>query len=242
MLLRCRRRHAARPPRRSGRRPCAAADSEVIGSWKMIEMRAAADRAHLGAVAVELGDVDRPAPWSRGSSNRIEPDGDGRGARQQAHDRLAAHRLARARFADQRQRAAGRDGRTRRRRRRAAMPSCTPKSTVRFSTRSRSFIPSLPDPPREMPIASEIGARRLAQRQARRLGGARGPLDDIVKAVERGIDLDRAAAGRADGELHPAVGAVALGREVAELHAVEPVHSTSVPAGPSAQSVSGPST
>ena len=37
-------------------------DSEVIGSWKMIEMRAAADRAHLRPVAAELGDVDRRPP------------------------------------------------------------------------------------------------------------------------------------------------------------------------------------
>ena len=51
------------------------ADSEVIGSWKMIEMAPPRMRAHLRAGAIELGDVDLAAALTRGSSNRIEPDG-----------------------------------------------------------------------------------------------------------------------------------------------------------------------
>ena len=69
---------------------------------------AAADGAHLGPGAVELGDVDRVA----GLARVLEQDRagrDARGTRQQAHDRLAADRLAGAGLAHQRERAAGRD-------------------------------------------------------------------------------------------------------------------------------------
>jgi hypothetical protein len=69
---------------------------------------AAADASHGGPRAVELGDVDNafldPRILEQDRARR-----DCRGARQQTHDRLAAHRLARARFAHQRDGAARRD-------------------------------------------------------------------------------------------------------------------------------------
>src|SRR5262249_50542608 len=71
---------------------------------------AAADGAHLGPGTVELGDVDRAVLLAARIAEEDRARRDGRRARQQAHDRLAAHRLARTGFADQRQRAAGRQG------------------------------------------------------------------------------------------------------------------------------------
>ena len=69
---------------------------------------AAPDAPHGRAGAVDPGNVDDAFVDAR----ILEEDragSDGGGARQQAHDGLAAHRLAGAGFADQRHRAAGRD-------------------------------------------------------------------------------------------------------------------------------------
>ena len=70
---------------------------------------ATADRPHLRSGAVELDDVDLGSVVAR-ILKQDGTHGDPGGARQQPHDGLAAHRFARARFADQRQRAARRDG------------------------------------------------------------------------------------------------------------------------------------
>ena len=80
-------------------------DSEVIGSWKMIEMRPPRIAAHPAAVRVKLGDVDGLGRSSRVGEQDLAA-GDPAGARQDAHDRLADHRLARSGFADQRHGAA----------------------------------------------------------------------------------------------------------------------------------------
>src|SRR4029077_7595572 len=69
----------------------------------------------------------------------------------------------------------------------------------------------------------QIDARRRAELEPQPFGSPRRALDNIVKTVECGIDLDRPSTGRADRELHPAVGAIALGREVTELHAVQAI-------------------
>ena len=83
-------------------------ESELIGSWKMIEIRAAANVAALGAVLRERGEVEAAALALR----VVEPDraaGDPGVRRQDAQDRLRDHGLARAALADHRHGPVGRE-------------------------------------------------------------------------------------------------------------------------------------
>ena len=104
-------RYAPRRSRRSGRPTGISGLSAAIGSWKIMPMRAAAHAAHRA--------LGRASSRSRPSiPDACRPHG--LTSRQQAHDRLRHHRLARAGFADDAQDLARRTSTARRRRRRAA--------------------------------------------------------------------------------------------------------------------------
>ena len=78
-------------------------DSEVIGSWKMIEMRPPRIE-RISAVRVQLRDVDGLGELRVGEQDLAL--GDPRRSGQDAHDGLRHHRLARSGLADQRHGAA----------------------------------------------------------------------------------------------------------------------------------------
>ena len=84
--------------RRSAGRRVSTGLSEVIGSWKIIEIAVAADRAHLASRSARAG-------RGRGSGSRRRRCGPA--ARHQAQDRQRGDALAAARLADDAQRLAG---------------------------------------------------------------------------------------------------------------------------------------
>ena len=96
---------AARAPRRSGCPPCTAGSSAVIGSWKIIAMSRPRSAAHLAARSSRA----RPRPRT-GSRLRTSP-------LEQPQHRQRGDRLARARFADEREFLAGATSNDTRRRR-----------------------------------------------------------------------------------------------------------------------------
>ena len=103
---------------------------------------------------------------------------------------------------------------------------CLRERRTRRSGSRRAADPSyrlLPDLPPQIPIALRLARVAslsvkpvsLRRRAARSTTSWKPSSEESILTVR--------AAGRAHGELHPAVGAVALGREIAELQPVEPV-------------------
>ena len=184
---------------------------------------AAADGAHGAAVARQCCDVDRPGPWPARIVEQDLAAGDRAALRQDAHDRLADHRLAGAGFADQRHRAA-RGTRKETPRTASSRPPAMLKEIFRFSIAADRFIDAAPAADRRRaahwPMAARLArvVSSISSRGSRAARAARARISSKPSILE---SMPMRWPREIQPQRHPAVRAVAAQRVVAQAQRLQ---------------------